>query len=65
MLQIEDEIEFLVNNLEYLVEPEVAIKNYFHNRNLLFFILALNLVFENLLTVYIWKNELFILKQLN
>ena len=29
VLQIEDEIEFLVNNLEYLVEPEVAIKSYF------------------------------------
>lgn len=65
MLQIEDEIEFIVNNLEYLVDPEIAIKQYFQNRNILYFLLTLNLLFESLLTVYIIKNEFFILKQLN
>ena len=65
MLQIEDEIEFLVTNLEYLVEPEVAIKQYYSNRNVLYFLLSLNLLFETLLTIYVVKNEDFILNQLN
>ena len=54
-----------MSNLEYLVEPEIAIKQYFSNRSILYFLLALNLLFETLLTVYIAKNEQFIIRQLN
>lgn len=65
VLQIEDEIEFLVNNLEFLVEPQQAISQYARSRNLLFLLLAINLVFEVLITLYVFRNEDFILRQLN
>lgn len=64
-MQIEDEIEFLVNNLEYLVEPETAIKQYFSNRRVLYMLILMNLLFETLMTLYIIKNEEFIIKELN
>lgn len=64
VIQIEDELSFLMDNMEYLVEPDQAIKNYFEVRNHLYFILLLNLLFEALMTVYIVKNELEILNNL-
>jgi len=65
VIQIEDEIEFLVSNLEYLVDPETSIKDYFTSRNVLYLVLALNIIFESLLTVFILKNEIFVLHQFN
>ena len=65
ILQIEDEIEFLANNLEYLVEPQSAVEQYISNRNVLFFLIGLNLIFEGFITTYIFQNEDFIIKQLN
>ena len=61
---IEDEIEFLVNNLEYLVEPDQTIKSYYQNRNALYILIAFNFLLEILIAIYIVKNEDFILKQL-
>lgn len=61
VIQIEDEIEFLVSNLEYLVDPETSIKDYFTSRSILYVVLALNIIFESLLTVFILKNEIFVL----
>lgn len=65
MLQIEDEIEFLVNNLEFLVEPQQAVSAYAKSRNILYGLLSLNLLFELFITTWIFRNEAFILKQLN
>ena len=53
-----------MDNMEYLVEPDQAIKNYFEVRNYLYFILLLNIIFEGLMTTYIVKNELEILQNL-
>lgn len=64
VIQIEDEISFLMDNLEYLVEPDQAIKNYFEVRNHLYFIMFLNLMFESFMTIYIVKNEIEILNNL-
>lgn len=64
MIQIEDELAFLMDNMDYLVEPDQAIKNYFDVRNHLYIILLLNMVFECLMTMYIVKNELEILTNL-
>lgn len=51
--------------MEYLVEPETAIKQYFSNRKVLYLLILLNLLFETLMTIYIIKNEEFIIKELN
>lgn len=53
-----------MDNLEYLVEPDQAIKNYFEVRNHLYFIMFLNLMFESFMTIYIVKNEIEILNNL-
>jgi len=54
-----------MSNLEYLVEPDVAIKNYYECRNYMYLVLVLNLVFEIMMTLYIVNNEMEILNQLN
>ena len=64
MIQIEDELSFLVDNMDYLVEPDQAIKNYFEIRNYMYYILLLNVIFEALMTAYIIKNEMLILNNL-
>lgn len=65
MIQIEDEVEFLVNNLEFLVDPQQAVEMYVCNRNILYLLLAANMVLETLITIYVYKNEGAILNQLN
>ena len=65
VLQIEDEIEFLVNNLEFLVDPHQAMDLYISNRNILYILLAMNMIFESLITYFVFKNESTILAQLD
>jgi len=43
-----------VNNLEFLVDPEVALKQYFQSRNMMYMLLGLNMIFESLLTLYVF-----------
>ena len=64
VFQIEDEIEFLVNNLEYLVEPESAIGNYFSSRNTLYVLLVTNILLEVLVTFYAFRHKQFVLEEL-
>lgn len=54
-----------MNNLEFLVDPQQAVDLYISNRNILYFLLGLNLVFEVLITYYVIKNESYILEELN
>jgi len=54
----------MVENLEYMVEPEQALKDYFEVRNFMYFLLFLNLILEVLMTVYVVKNEVLILNNL-
>ena len=64
VIQIEDELEFLVNNLEYLVEPESAIKNYFYSRNILYLLMFTNVMLQVLITYYVIRHEALILEEL-
>ena len=64
VIQIEDEVEFLVHNLDYLVDPDTAINSYQESRKYLYAILFFNIVFEILMTIYIFQNELMILHEL-
>lgn len=65
VLQIEDEIEFLVNNLEFLVDPQQAVDLYISNRNILYFLLGLNMIFEVLISYFVITHEQEILAQLD
>ena len=64
VIQIEDEVEFLVSNLDYLIDPDSAINSYQESRKYLYAILFFNIVFELLMTVYIFENEMMILHEL-
>lgn len=50
--------------MEYLVEPDQAIKNYFESRRYMFYVLVLNILFEAIMTMYIIKNEIILLNNL-
>ena len=54
-----------MNNLEFLVDPQQAVDMYVSNRNILYLLLGLNMLLELLITVYVFKNEGAILRQLN
>ena len=64
MIQIEDELSFLMDNMDYYVEPDQAIKDYFAVRKYMFYILLMNMLFEALMTAYIVKCESRILNKL-
>ena len=53
-----------MNNLEYLVDPDAAIKNYFSSRNVLYILLAMNTLLELLVTYYVMRHEAIILDEL-
>ena len=57
VIQIEDEIEFLLNNMEYLMDPERTLNSYYEARIYLTMGLILNLLLEVLVTIYIFKHE--------
>ena len=59
VVQIEDEIQFLQENLPYLVEPDQVIRNYFKARKRLYFFLFLNFVLEAVLTILVVKTVVF------
>ena len=65
VMQIEDEIEFMVNNLEFILDPDLAIRQYLYHRVVLFILMMINLFFELALTIYIYRNQDILLAQLN
>lgn len=62
VIQIEDEVEFLMSNFDYLIEPDDAFSSYNETRNYLYVLLLMNITFEIFMTFYIFNNELMILK---
>ena len=54
----------MVENLEYMVEPDQALKDYLEVRNYMYFLLLFNLIFEVMMTAYVVKNEFQILNNL-
>jgi hypothetical protein len=57
-------MEFLVSNMEFLVDPENVLKDYFRSRLILLLIIWFNLTCEILLTFWVLKNEESILEHL-
>ena len=64
VIQIEDEVEFLMSNLEFLIEPEDAIASYNESRNMIYSMLLVNIAFEVVMSFYVFDHEMVILKQL-
>ena len=64
-MQIEDEVEFLVNNIEFVENPGIAMQLYFDHRMVLYILIMLNLFFESLLTIYMLRNKEYLMIQLN
>eukprot|EP00347_Sterkiella_histriomuscorum_P021773 403332815 len=65
ILQIEDEVEYIINNIEFRLDPEQSMKKYnAHRRNLKFFLIV-NLLFEIMLYYYLFSNMDFIVSQLS
>ncbi|CDW85792.1 UNKNOWN [Stylonychia lemnae] len=65
ILQIEDEVEYIINNIDFMLDPEQAMNKYNeHRRNLTYF-LVINFVFEIMLYYYLFSNMDFIISQLS
>ena len=64
IIQIEDEVSFMMDNMEYLVEPDQAIEKYFQDKNFLFVIMTIGFISEIFLTWYIFHNEMYNLDRL-
>jgi hypothetical protein len=54
----------LVNNLEYLVEPDAAITAYYKSRKIMFTLILANILLGTLIGFYVMRNESIILQEL-
>lgn len=61
---MQDEVEFVVSNFDFALEPGVALKSYLHHRKIVTALLSLNLLYELCLIVYVLCNRDFIMAQL-
>ena len=61
---MQDEVEFVVSNFDFALEPGQAVQNYIHHRKVLFILLSLTLVYELILIGYLLVNLDFIMAQL-
>ena len=64
-MQIDDEVDFLVQNMDFIVNPSEAMQTYFQHRVILFSLVMMNLFFELFLTIYIYRNKEYMVWQLN
>ena len=64
-MQIEDEVEFLLSNLEFIVSPETAISEYLYHRAILFVLIMINLFFEITIGIYTYRNSDILVTYLN
>ncbi len=62
--RVQDEVEFVVSNFDFALEPGVALKSYLHHRKVVTVLLSLNLLYELCLIAYVIVNRDFILAQL-
>ena len=54
--QIQDEVEYMVRNLEFILDPDTAIQEYLAHRTVLYALITLNLFFELALAFYCSRN---------
>ena len=61
---MQDEVEFVVSNFDFALQPGQALNKYMHHRYVLGWLLALNAIYEVCLGYYIVRNRDFMLAQL-
>ena len=59
--RVQDEVEFVVSNFDFALEPGVALKSYLHHRKVVTVLLSLNLLYELCLIAYVIVNRDFIM----
>ena len=57
LMAVEDESNFLLDNLDYIVDPNSALKFYYVHRALLYIMLSLYLFFKVCMTIYMERNK--------
>ena len=62
--RIASDVEFVIENFDFALEPGKALENYLQSRNLLAGLLLLDLIYEACLLVYLLKNYDFVLTQI-
>ena len=62
--RVQDEVEFVVSNFDFALEPGVALQSYLHHRKIVTALLTMNLLYELCLIGYVLVNHDFILAQL-
>jgi len=58
--RVQEEVEFVVSNFDFALEPGVALQSYLHHRKIMAILLSLNLLYELSLIVYVLINRDFI-----
>ena len=53
IMQIQDEIDYIISNLDHIVDPHIAILRYNRNRKILLSFMWINLIFDVALNIYI------------
>ena len=62
--RVQDEVEFVISNFDFALEPGQALSSYMHHRKIVGILLTMNLVYESCLIFYVLYNRDFILAQL-
>eukprot|EP00355_Strombidium_rassoulzadegani_P004396 CAMPEP_0168628524 /NCGR_PEP_ID=MMETSP0449_2-20121227/11897_1 /TAXON_ID=1082188 /ORGANISM="Strombidium rassoulzadegani, Strain ras09" /LENGTH=123 /DNA_ID=CAMNT_0008670963 /DNA_START=121 /DNA_END=492 /DNA_ORIENTATION=+ len=62
--RIENEIDFVLENIDYIYEPDITINKYQHHRSILFLLILVDIFMEVLLLAYFMRNSEYILLQL-
>lgn len=59
--RVQEEVEFMVSNFEFALEPGQALQSYLHHRKIITTLLSLNLFYEVCLLFYVLFNYDFIM----
>lgn len=59
--RVQDEVEFVISNFDFALEPGQALQSYLHHRKIVTILLAVNFLYESCLIVYVLVNRDFIL----
>lgn len=62
--RVQDEVEFVVSNFDFALEPGQALQSYLHHRTILTVLITMSLIYEICLVTYVLFNRDFIMAQL-
>ena len=62
--RVQDEVEFVVSNFDFALEPGQALQSYLHHRTIVTTLMLMGLLYELCLVAYVLFNRDFIMAQL-